>query len=203
MLMFKQPAHSGSATFPAHLRWIYYLEFLSFSMEIKMCLIPANHTTQRCIKVRFKSTSHSCVSAWMHRLFFKPIRASLSRQHQMIQIAKTRAEMITWMYEAAHLPRDCTVFRPVGTSSHVCCLYLEVVFDHISKRNLYFIHRDMQTLSDLNRDKYGRELRHIPAKSSSNVFDFIGCGQKRNDLNIIRQNVLVNYNFLAHFRLIT
>lgn len=39
MMMFKQPAHSGSATFPAHLRWIYYLEFLSFSVEIKMYLI--------------------------------------------------------------------------------------------------------------------------------------------------------------------
>lgn len=162
MMMFKQPAHSGSATFPAHLRRIYYLEFLSFSVEIKMYLIPANHTAQRCIKVGFKSTSHSCVLAWMHRLFFKPIRASLSRQHQ-IQIAKTWTLTITWMYEAAHLPRDCTVFRPVGphvTSSHVCCLYLQVVFDHMSKRNLYFIHTDTQTVRFKQRQIWARTATH-------------------------------------------
>lgn len=94
----------------------------------------------------------------------------------------------------------CRASRDVFT--RLLPVFISCVWPHKQKKSIFYPYRHADCLSDLNTDKYGRELRHIQAKSSSNVFDFIGCGQKRNGINISRENVLVNYNFLAHFRLI-
>lgn len=81
-------------------------------------------------------------------------------------------------------------------------VFISCVWPHKQKKSIFYPYRLFVRFEQPNMGENCDTRTHILAKSSSNVFDFIGCGQKRNGINIIRQNVLVNYNFLAHFRLI-